>query len=77
MSQHRAVMHAQADQGQQCNGGWTPKKINPKPDWTSRQTQAGTCKTGSGAGKRSGAKPRWRSNHAWTEHQAGKRKRAS
>ena len=47
---------------------------NKKPDWTSRHTQAGighsvpadTCKTGSGAGKRSGAKSdpvRRRSDH--------------
>ena len=43
-------------------------------------TGADTCKTGSGAGKRSGAKSdpvRRRSNHAWTEDQAGRRKRAT
>ena len=39
-----------------------------------------TCKTGSGAGKLSGAKSdpvRMQSNHAWTEDQAGKQKRAN
>ena len=44
------------------------------------RTGADTCKTGSGAGKRSGAKSdpvRRRSNHAWTEDQASKRKRAN
>ena len=42
------------------------------------RTGADTCKTGSGAGKRSGAKSdpvRRRSNHACTEDQAGRRKR--
>ena len=41
------------------------------------RTGADTCKTGSGAGKRSGAKSdpvRRRSNRAWTEDQAGKSK---
>ena len=44
------------------------------------RTGADTCKTESGAGKRSGAKSdpvRRRSNHAWTEGQAGKRKYAN
>ena len=44
------------------------------------RTGADTCKTGSGAGKRSGAKAdsvRRRSNHAWMEDQAGQRKRAN
>ena len=44
------------------------------------RTGADKCKTGSGAGKRSGAKSdpvRRRSNHAWTEDQAGRRKRAN
>ena len=43
-------------------------------------TGADTCKTGSGAGKRSGAKSdpvRRRSNHAWAEDQAGKRRCAN
>ena len=43
-------------------------------------TGADTCKTGSGARKRSGGESdpvRRRSNHAWTEDQAGGRKRAS
>ena len=42
-------------------------------------TGADTCKTGSSAGKRAGAKSdpvRRRSNHAWMEGQAGMRKRA-
>ena len=42
------------------------------------RTGADTCKTGSGAGKRSEAKSdpvRRRSNHAWTEDQAGRQKR--
>ena len=44
------------------------------------RTGADTCKTGSGAGKRSGAKSdlvRRRSNHAWTGDQAGKQKCAN
>ena len=44
------------------------------------RTGADSCKTGSGAGKRSGAKSdpvRRRSNHVWTEEQAGRRKRAN
>ena len=44
------------------------------------RTGADMCKTGSGAGKRSGAKSdpvRRRSNHEWMEDQAGKRKRAN
>ena len=44
------------------------------------RTGTDTCKTGSGAGKCSGAKSntvRRRSNHARTEDQAGKRKRAN
>ena len=44
-----------------------------------QHTGADTCQTGSGAGKRFGAKSdpgRRRSNHAWTEDQEGRRKRA-
>ena len=44
------------------------------------RTGADTCKTGSGAGKRAGAESETvhrRSNHARTEDQAGKRKRAN
>ena len=44
------------------------------------RTGADTCKTGSGARKCSPAKSnpvRRRSNHAWTEDQAGKRKCAN
>ena len=67
------------------------KKTHKKTDQTSRQTQAGIghsplrtgadmCTTGSGAGKCSGAKSntvRRRSNHARTEDQAGREKRAT
>ena len=44
------------------------------------RTGADTCKTGLGAGKRAGAKSdlvRRRSNHAWTEDEAGRQKRAN
>ena len=44
------------------------------------RTGADTCKTGSGAAKRSGAElepVRRRSSHAWTEDQAGKRRCAN
>ena len=67
------------------------RNTKKRRDRRSRQTQTGighrgpthtgdTCKTGSGANKRSGAESDpvcWRSNHAWTEEQAGKRKRVN
>ena len=69
--------------------GWTKKKKkqighHARPRRASAtaplRAAADMCKTGSGAGKRSGAKAdpvRRRSSHAWTEDQAGMRKRAN
>ena len=51
----------------------TPRRASATPPL---RTGADMCRTGSGAGKRSGAKSypvRRRSSHAWTEDQAGRR----
>ena len=69
-----------------CVNGKKKKKIGHharprRPSATAPlRTGADTCKTGSGAGKRAGAKSdpvHRRSNHAWMEDQAGKRKCAN
>ena len=78
-------MHGCARRGTPTNKN-TKKQVghHARPRWALAtaplRTGAVTCKTGSCAGQRAGAKSdpvRRRSNHAWTEHQAGKRKRAN